>query len=349
MHPVLGHPRRFRVFLLVWPVAGAALGVLPLAWAGGALRDWWAAAAWGEIFALPLLATSYVFKAAPLATSSPSRVLATVGAAALLSVGIWLEAGELWFWLVSPAAPSPDVVYGEMTTPAASLALLLFVLMTAMQHALAAGDERQAAVERALEAEIAAREAELRTLRAQVDPHFLFNCLHAISSLIASDPAQARGMCVELAEYFRESLRVGTRPRIPMAAEAELIRRYLDLEQLRFGARLSASVDVAADAEAALVPPLLLQPLAENAVRHGIATMVEGGDVRMAVTRSGDRLEVTMENPYDADGRRGGGGLGLANVRARLEASYRGRASLLVQSSGSRFRAVISLPVEESA
>jgi LytS/YehU family sensor histidine kinase len=349
MHPVLGHPRRFRVFLVVWPVAGAALGVLPLLWAGGELRDWWAAAIWGELFALPLLATSYVFKAAPVATSSVSRVLATIGAAAVLAVGIWLELGGLWFWVIAPAAPSPDRVFASMTTPAASLALLLFVLMTAMQHALAAGDERQAAVERALEAEIAAREAELRTLRAQVDPHFLFNCLHAISSLVVSDPAQARGMCVELAEFFRESLRVGTKPRIPMATEAQLIRRYLDLEQLRFGSRLNASVDVAADAETALVPPLLLQPLAENAVRHGIATMVDGGDVTMAVTRRGDRLEVTLENPYDADGRRGGGGLGLANVRARLEASYRGRATLQVQSSGSRFRAVISLPVEESA
>jgi hypothetical protein len=349
MHPVLGHPRRVRVFLLVWPIAGAALGVLPLLWAGGDSRDWWAAAVWGEIFAFPLLATSYVFKAAPISTSRPSRVVATVGAAAVLSVGIWLELGELWFWLMSPWAPSPRVIFNGMTTPAASLALLLFVLMTAMQHALAAGDERQAAVERALEAEIATREAELRTLRAQVDPHFLFNCLHAISSLIASNPAQARGMCVELAEFFRESLRVGTRPRIPMAAEAELIRRYLDLEQLRFGDRLQATVTIAADAETALVPPLLLQPLAENAVRHGIATMVEGGDVTMAVRRTGDRLEVTMENPYDADGRRGGGGLGLANVRARLEASYRGRATLKVQSSGSRFRAEITLPVEESA
>ena len=155
-------------------------------------------------------------------------------------------------------------------------------------------------------------------------------------------------MCVELAEFFRESLRVGAKPRIPMADEAELVRRYLDLEQLRFGERLDASVEVAADAATVLVPPLLLQPLAENAVRHGIATMVAGGQVTMAVRRNGDRLEVTMENPYDADGRRGGGGLGLANVKARLEASYRGRASLQVQSSDSRFRAVISLPVEES-
>jgi two-component system sensor histidine kinase AlgZ len=349
VHLLLGHPRRLKVFALAWPLAGAALGVLPLLWANGQLDDWWAAALWGELFALPLLASSYVCKAAPLGTSSATRVVATVGAAALLLVGIWIQVGELWFWAAAAVAPSPLAVFQQMTTPAGILAVLLFVVMTAMQHALAAGDESRAAAERALEAEIAAREAELRTLRAQVDPHFLFNCLHAISSLIASNPAEARAMCVELAEYFRESLRVGTQPRISMADEAELVRRYLDLEQLRFGTRLHVSVEVAPDAEAALVPPLLLQPLAENAVKHGIATLVEGGRVDVAVRRSGDRLEVTMENPYDADGRRNGGGLGLANVKARLEASYRGRASLKVQSSDSRFRAVISLPVEEPA
>jgi two-component system sensor histidine kinase AlgZ len=139
------------------------------------------------------------------------------------------------------------------------------------------------------------------------------------------------------------------KPRIPLATEAALVRRYLDIEQLRFGDRLKATVEVAPEAERGLVPPLLLQPLAENAVRHGIATLVEGGDITIAVRRQGERIEVEVENPYDADGQRGGTGVGLTNVRARLDASYHGRASLKVQSSASRFRAVISLPVEESA
>jgi LytS/YehU family sensor histidine kinase len=235
-----------------------------------------------------------------------------------------------------------------MTAPAASGAALVFVVMTVMHYALTAADERRVALERALKAEIAAREAELRTLRTQVDPHFLFNCLHSISALITNDPAGARSMCVELADFFRESLRVGAKLRIPLATEAALVRRYLDIEQVRFGDRLKATVEVAPEAERGLVPPLLLQPLAENAVRHGIATLVEGGDITIAVRRKGERIEVEVENPYDADGQRRGTGVGLTNVRARLDASYHGRASLKVQSSASRFRAVISLPVEES-
>ena len=155
-------------------------------------------------------------------------------------------------------------------------------------------------------------------------------------------------MCLELAEFFRESLRAGAQSRIPMAAEAALVRRYLAIEGRRFGERLTATVTVAPDAEQALVPPLLLQPLAENAVRHGIATLVAGGAVTLAVTREGKRVDVHVENPYDADERRAGTGVGLANVRARLDAIYAGRAALSVDASGGRFHASISLPAEEA-
>jgi LytS/YehU family sensor histidine kinase len=166
---------------------------------------------------------------------------------------------------------------------------------------------------------VAAREAELRALRSQVNPHFLFNCLHSISALILNQPEAARRMCLELGDFFRDSLRAGSLPRIPMEFEATLVRRYLDIERVRFGDRLRAEISVAPDAERTLVPPLLLQPLAENAVRHGIATLVDGGDIAISVTRQGNRVTVAIDNAFDPDGRRSGTGVGIANVRARLE------------------------------
>ena len=98
----------------------------------------------------------------------------------------------------------------------------------------------------------------------------------------------------------------------------------------------------------ALDPPLVLQPLAENAVRHGIATLVAGGDVTIVATRRGDRVEISVENSFDADGRRPGTGIGLVNVRARLETSYAARATMKVTDSGSRFIVSLSLPLEET-
>src|SRR5688572_12072780 len=310
------------MFVFIWPAVGAALGVLPLWLAGGDLRDWWAVALWGQLLAVPMLAAAYVSRSAPIGAAGFLRVFATIGIAALATAGLWLEAGRWWLQAVAPAAPSPAAVFAQMTAPAAIGAALVFAVMSAMHYAVTAADERQAAVSRALEAEIAAREAELRALRAQVNPHFLFNCLHSISALVGTDPMAARRMCIELAEFFRESLRAGAQPRITLATEAGLVRRYLAIEQLRFGARLNASVSVPPDAERALVPPLLLQPLAENAVRHGIASLVDGGDVTIAASRHGDRLEIQVENPFDADERRGGTGIGLVNVRGRLETTY---------------------------
>jgi hypothetical protein len=349
MHPILGNPRRRRVFLATWPVAGALAGVLPLWWAGGSLADAWAAALGGETLAFPVLASAYVCRFAPISTTPVSQLFVSIGAAAVFSTALWLALGWLWLWAMAWAAPSAAAAFERMTAPAAGVAVAVFLVMSAIHYTLGAADERQEAVSRALEAEVAAREAELRALRAQVDPHFLFNCLHSISALIGSDPASARWMCLELAELFRESLRAGAHERIPMAAEVSLLRRYLAIERRRFGDRLRASVALAPEAERALVPPLLLQPLAENAVRHGIATLVEGGHVSIAITRRGDRVDVHVENPYDPDGRRNGTGVGLANVRARLDTSYRGRATLKVDASGERFSAAISLPVEEAS
>ena len=346
MHPILADSWRRTSFLILWPLTGAALGLLPFWWAGGDLRDWAAVVVWGEVLALPMLAATYVSRAAPIHTAGAVRVFVTIGVSALVIASLWIALGGLWFWAIAWAAPSPTQVFDRMTVLAAAGAALVFIIMCAINYAITASDDRQEAVARALEADVTAREAELRALRAQVDPHFLFNCLHSISALIGTDAHAARRMCLELADFFRESLRAGAQPRITVAAEAALVERYLGIEQMRFGERLKARIDVAPDAEAALVPPLLLQPLAENAVRHGIATLVDGGEVTIGVTRSGDRIEVTVENPFDADGRRAGTGVGLANVRARLETSYDGLATLRVRAADSRFQAAISLPVE---
>ena len=346
MHPVLSDRRRRRLFIFVWPFVGAAVGLLPFWWAGGQLQDWWAVALWGEALALPVLASTYVCKAAPIMTSDPWRVLATIGLAALITAGLWLESGRAWLWLVSPAAPSPYAVFSAMTMPAALGAALVFMLASAANYTLTAGDEREAVVARVLQAEISAREAELRALRAQVDPHFLFNCLHSISSLIGSDPAGARLMCIELAEFFRESVRAGAQHRISLSAEVDLVRRYFAIEQLRFGARLGVSIELADDLGAATVPSLLLQPLAENAVRHGIATLVEGGTVTMMVTRDDGRISVRVDNPYDPDEQHHGTGIGLKNVRARLEATYGSAATLRAESSDARFTVWLSLPAD---
>ena len=347
MHPIVGDRRRLRTFAVLWIPVGVLVTVLPLWWVGGNLEDAWTVALWGEALAVPALAFWYVYRFTALSAST-EQILITIITATLATTALWLGAGRVWLWLVSSIAPSPNALFARFAPLTFVAGAMTLVAMAAVHYAIAAGDEGRAAAERALHADVAARDAELRALRSQVNPHFLFNCLHSISALILNHPEGARRMCLELADFFRDSLRAGSLPRIPMEFEAALVRRYLDIERVRFGDRLRATISVAPDVERALVPPLLLQPLAENAVRHGIATLVDGGDIAIAVTRQGNRVSVAVDNAFDPDGRRPGTGVGLANVRARLETSFGSDASLRVDTEDTRFRATVSLPYLEA-
>jgi hypothetical protein len=348
MHPILSSPERRRVFAAAWVPIGALAGALRFGAAGAPLGEAWPFIIWGEALAAPILASWFACRFAPFHRGG-ERIVMTVGGAALVTAAVWVAAGRAWLWMVVPEGSLADVLFPRLAPLAFGAAVVLFIAATAVQYALAAADESHAERRRVLEADVTARESELRALRAQIDPHFLFNCLHSISALIGSQPSAARQMCLELAAFFRESLRVGSQPRIPLATEAALVEQYLAIEQVRYGDRLRVDIAMTPDVEAALVPPLLLQPLAENAVRHGVATLVDGGDVTISIVRRGRYVDVRVENPYDPADTRPGAGVGLANVRARLEATYGGRADFRVAATGTRFTAALSLPVEDAA
>ena len=207
--------------------------------------------------------------------------------------------------------------------------------------------QRQEAQKQALEMQILAREAELRSLKAQIDPHFLFNSLNSISALTAIDPAKARKMCQLLADFLRMSLAIGTKTLIPLVDEIALVSNYLAVEQIRLGPRLKVEKEIEDSCHGCRVPPLLLQPLIENAVHHGIAGLLEGGTVRIYCQKRGERLNVAIENPIDSDASAPAGkGIGLENVRSRLATFYGSEARLELRRGKSSFRVEISLPIQ---
>jgi LytS/YehU family sensor histidine kinase len=228
--------------------------------------------------------------------------------------------------------------------------VLLYLLAAAFQYVLLAGEASREAERRALEARVLAGDAELKALRAQVNPHFLFNSLHSISALATADPARARQMCVLVSDFLRRSLGLGDKTSIPLSEELALAKNYLAVEQVRFGPRLEVRERIEEACLECLIPPLLLQPLVENAVTHGIAGLVEGGSVELEARRSSRTLFLAIENAYDAEAapaRRNG--LGLANVKKRLEARYGDAARLDIRVSNGRYRVELTLPAEESA
>jgi len=175
-----------------------------------------------------------------------------------------------------------------------------------------------------LEAQLA--EARLDALRRQLDPHFLFNTLNAVSSLVERDPRGVRRMIARLSDLLRHSIEGSNEPEIPLERELDLLQRYVDIMQVRFQGRLEVTVSADARARAALVPNLVLQPLVENAIKHGVAAVPGAGRVWVEAEVRGDELVLAVRDdgpgPIVADGREGG--VGLRNTRERLAQLYGG-------------------------
>ena len=227
------------------------------------------------------------------------------------------------------------------TRPPACSPLLIFagaigISLAVLGHYLAGAFQRSRNAERrALELQVLAREAELKSLRAQLDPHFLFNSLNSVAALIGNDTAAARQMCFLMAQFFRKSLTLGARagdsarPR-----KCRWRKRFWRSSACASAIGCARSFDIAEDVRDVAVPPLMLQPLVENAVHHGVAHLLEGGEVCVQARRREGFLELVVENPCDPDRPPSRStGVGLANVRSRVETLCGHRASVDVDAS----------------
>ncbi|MEO8336558.1 MAG: histidine kinase [bacterium] len=205
----------------------------------------------------------------------------------------------------------------------------------------------QAERERAWRAETMLAEERLRALRYQLNPHLFFNTLNAISTLIVEQRnADATLMIARLGDFLRATLRQDLVTHVPLADELSLVGQYLDIEQVRFGDRMRVIYDVEEDAYRGLVPLLLLQPLVENAARHGIGQLANGGTITVSARVVEKMLSITIENsaPAKADARHEPG-IGLANVRERLEVIYGNRQQFSTTAGpDGGFRVDIRLP-----
>lgn len=348
MHPLLGGTR-LRGYLAIWVFVGLFWCVFltvttPLGVTGAILLALPLALVYGFI----CLAAWYPVRAAPLQRATALRLVATHVVGALLSSALLIALGSGWSSLLSLLAPLRGLseLYQAATPIVFAVGVFAFLLSVSAHYVLLAFEGAREAETRALSLAVLAREAELKALSAQINPHFLFNSLNAVSALTSADPVAARRMCVLLADFLRLALAQGPKDTLPLADELALVESFLAIEQVRLGGRLHVVVDVDEPSRRCLVPPLILQPLVENAVRHGIGNRLEGGVVRVEAKKKGGRVELVVENPRDPEAKPGRGlGLGLKNVKGRLERRYGADASFDVLDGAESFRVALSLPL----
>jgi len=348
-HPILARRTTLVAYLLAWVPFGGLLAVL------GRSQDW----TWTESVAIALpqtltgaflvLSAWYLCRALPLDRTQASARWTAWSADALLVGLVWASLASLTARLLGtfPALAGLPPKVARAFPMLWSLGVLFHAAGIAFHYLLLAL-ERSREAERATQASQAlAKEAELRALRAQINPHFLFNSLNSISALTSLDPARARTMCVQLSDFLRLTLGLGERSSVSLAEELVLLRTYLDIEQVRFGRRLQVDWEVDETLAGLELPPLLLQPLVENAIKHGLAQVAEGGTLRILAERGEAGIRLQVQNPRDPDVvPQPGLGLGLKAVRERLVGRFGDRARLEVEATDHLHRVTLHLPME---
>jgi LytS/YehU family sensor histidine kinase len=343
MQPLLRYWRQALIYFAVWLDFGAILGLVA-AGAGHVPRLEGIALAIPVmfLFAFVCLTPYFTCRAVPLRSLAWKRLVRHHLTSTVVATALVLLIGTLLAAAMSSMWPGLDVLFSAATPVFTLFVALTYVLSTALHYVFLE-------IESSRRAEVLAREAQLRALKAQINPHFLFNSLNSISALTSIDPARAREMCIGLADFLRASLRLGERDTVPFGEELALTNMYLGVEQARFGKRLRLIRDIDPACNSCEVPALLIQPLVENAVKHGIAMMADGGDILISGHCERDVLYFRVSNPFDPEAPvQARNGIGLRNVRARLEARYGSAARMQIEATESNYQVTLSFPSHTS-
>lgn len=339
----------------------AVLTLLPiLLWSPLVAQDSTAVAVWLLPFTLAVLVFRWLYKTRRWQRLPMNRLIPLVvgqaAAAAVLVSGLTAAATLPWFWAPLAAwyaaagvalEPGPYLV---RTVSSASLQAHVFICAWSFIYISVTGsrDAREQALANA-RLQSSLRDAQLRSLSNQLNPHFLFNAMNDIRFMIHEDGQRADTMLVGLSEMLRYTLAGDSRPKVRLAEEVGIIERYIAIVGVQLEARLRFAMTIPAQLQDCLVPPLLLQILVENAVRHGIEPLRAGGSLTVTAADAGSHLRFSVVNdtPATRAGPGGAGlGIGMRNIAQRLELLYGAAAAHAVHATPCRHEVLLTLPKE---
>jgi len=313
----------------VWPLADILLG-------------------WLDHFADQLIVGACIFAAVAAAVFLPAKSSAWKHAMLLASIALGALGGELLLTLrvPLPADTSAATVLASRVARWLVVAGLAYLYFAFRRQAAEAADRIHHSELQRIELDRQMTEARLHSLRAQIEPHFLFNTLANVQQLYRTDPGRGRKMLASFIAYLRSALPQMRHDETTLQHEVELARAYLDVLQVRMGERLKVNFDVPEELAELPFPPLALSTLTENAIKHGLNPLTEGGAIEITARIEGGRLKVDVADTGAGLRASGGTGAGVANLRARLATLYGNAASLELEANTPRgIRATIAVPV----
>ena len=346
VHPILSDRRYLLIYFLVWVIAAAILGLFLYhfyqAPAVLAIAD---AFLFSLMYSILGLGLWYTVRFSKMEEGSFYSLLINHLTAVSITLVTWLSMGYFSLISIPYINEGYTVFFNDTLIWRILYGLVCYILLMQVYYVVLYYLNYRDKILRETELRTSVKAAELNALKAQINPHFLFNSLNSISSLTVSEPVKAQEMVLKLSDFLRATLRdpdTGTRE---FREELDTVSRYLDIEKIRFGERLTVVLDITKKCLESRLPSMILQPLAENAIVHGLGQSLDSVKLHIRADCFHGYLKVQFENNYDPEAPpKKGNGLGLSNIAQRLKLNY-GRDDLITLSdTNGIFRITLNFP-----
>jgi len=345
-HPVLVNRTRFLVWWLAWLIIALGQALLYYYAYGSFENVSIADAALSLVFYSGIaLSLWYPFSFFNKTTNKPFSLVVNLVITGIISVAFWVLITKMALKLILPEQYNP-IEYWNATFPyRIGIGIFIYCLLILTYYLFVSLTNLSEKAAREARLESLVKETELKMLRSQINPHFLFNSLNSISSLTITDPDKARLMVIKLSDFMRYALSRKDEQPVTLQSELENIRLYLDIEKVRFGERLTLEEEVDPGCLNVKIPVMILQPLYENAIKHGVYESTEKVTITTSVTSTKEYIEISISNNFDPTAIAAlGTGTGLSNVSRRLELLYGKKATLLTEKQNGIFMVKLFIP-----
>jgi len=265
---------------------------------------------------------------------------------AVLSISVWITVSYFTLVYIFPDANSYREFLNESLPWRVITGIFYYLLFIMYYYVMLYYEDLQEKLKVEAELQTLVNEAELTALKSQINPHFLFNSLNSISSLTITNPDKAQDMVIKLSDFLRYTLSHDKEEKTSLEEEFNNLHRYLDIEKIRFGHRLNFSTNIPEECNNHLIPNMILQPLLENAIKHGVYNSTEEVLVEMTCMHDNENVTIEIRNEYDPESvKKKGEGIGLRNIRKRLQIIYKRNDLLVVSADKLIFTATLKLPL----
>lgn len=307
-------------------------------------------APWYGIFLFVCLSNFYLCLRLPLDLQNTARVAIAQGISGTAALGVWLLLGNGWAKLLDAMGITRAEQMFNHTLPVnAVIAAILYAVWILWHYMYLQARTREHDTSEDLQQKLLVSEVELQAIKAAMHPHFLYNSLNMLANISLVAPDKIHNLCVQMSDFLRYSLNYSNKPQVTLADEVNHINNYLKIERERFGPRLQVCQTVDAAAENYPVFPLLLFPLIENAIKHGIDSSLDPGFIELSIKVEEAQLVIRVRNSYDPSGHsRQGTRHGLNSLQKRLAQFYHQRAILKTQLGNDVFEATVQIPPEDT-